>query len=424
MTHVVTTPVFFISADWSKDERKRSVHTADLRNRRIWREECAGWNLQALLKRAGELTKRGAVLVGIDAVLGVPAGYWREVQRAGHWGGSSPPAGFVDWLARLDPESGFFAPVRDPASWRVDRPFFRVPSAREGGRRAFTNRFEDGLRRKIDQVTGANPIFAVSGIPGTVGSGTGSLWMELIPRLAETREFAVWPFEGDLSQLLPHRGIVLAETYPGLAYGVAVAGGLPTCRLRVAKTQSESRGHVCDLLQTTSWVRDGGVQLGDLASAQADEDVFDSLLTAAAVLRCTIEDRPLCEPRWVDRVAEGSMLLAGPVDLTQRGRTLTRNVSSRRGALARRRATLLPEHADRTMPSFIAPAQAESAAPAGRLAYRCPIPGCSKVFRHSRGGWDAHVASLRKHPDWHPRLSDPDERKRRFRDEFGHWFHG
>ncbi|MCY4511673.1 MAG: hypothetical protein OXG35_32615 [Acidobacteria bacterium] len=35
--------------------------------------------------------------------------------------------------------------------------------------------------------------------------------MELIPRLAETREFAVWPFEGELSQLLPHRGIVLAE---------------------------------------------------------------------------------------------------------------------------------------------------------------------------------------------------------------------
>ena len=58
----------------------------------------------------------------------------------------------------------------------------------------------------------------------------------------------------------------------------------------------------------------------DLASARAGEDAFDSLLTAAAVLRCTIEDQPLCEPQWVDRVAEGSMLLAGPVDPMQRTR--------------------------------------------------------------------------------------------------------
>lgn len=96
-----------------------------------------------------------------------------------------------------------FEPVRDPANWRVDRPFFRVLEG-EGGLGAFTTRFEDGFRRKIDRRTGAKP----------------------------------------------------------------------------------------------------------------DEDAFDSHLTGAAVLRCTIEGTALCERRWIDRVAEGAMLLAGPVDPT------------------------------------------------------------------------------------------------------------
>jgi hypothetical protein len=55
-------------------------------------------------------------------------------------------------------------------------------------------------------------------------------------------------------------------------------------------------------------------------------------------------------------------------------------------------------------------------------AYRCPIPGCEKVFHGSRGGWDGHVGSRRVHPDWHPEIEDSDERKRLFRSEFGHWF--
>ena len=54
--------------------------------------------------------------------------------------------------------------------------------------------------------------------------------------------------------------------------------------------------------------------------------------------------------------------------------------------------------------------------------YSCPIPGCQKVFNDSRGGWDAHVASPKKHPEWHPKIDDPYERKARFRAEFPSWF--
>ena len=57
----------------------------------------------------------------------------------------------------------------------------------------------------------------------------------------------------------------------------------------------------------------------------------------------------------------------------------------------------------------------------GRMEYRCPIGGCTKVFRGSRGGWDAHVASPRIHPDWHPDVIDRRVRKERFKAEYPDW---
>ena len=59
--------------------------------------------------------------------------------------------------------------------------------------------------------------------------------------------------------------------------------------------------------------------------------------------------------------------------------------------------------------------------PHGVPEYPCPIPGCTKVFRGTRGGWDAHVASWRMHPYWHPDVTDGEERKRRFRREYPRW---
>jgi len=57
-----------------------------------------------------------------------------------------------------------------------------------------------------------------------------------------------------------------------------------------------------------------------------------------------------------------------------------------------------------------------------RGVFHCPIPGCSMEFLGSRGGWDGHVLSLRTHPEWHPEVDDPEERKRLFKEEYGTWF--
>ena len=404
--HSPSFPAFFVSADWGKDARKRSVHVADLSGRRIWREERDDWNLTRLLKLSIGLAERGSVLVGIDAALGVPAGYWGEV-TALDWGMRGRPANFIDWLGRLDPDGDFFDEVRQPDQWHVGRPFFRVPG-RPGGLSDFTRRFEDGFRRPIDKLTGAKPLFAVSGIPGTVGSGTRALWKELIPLMAGERDFAVWPFEGELPELLSRRRIVLAETYPGLAYAAALAHTLPACRMTVPKTRPDPRQRACNDLEAMPWVQEFGVDLDDLEPVRNDEDAFDSHLTAAAVLRCGLEGRALCDDAWIDTRAGGAMLLAGPVDPLQRARTLP----------ARRPAVVKFSSKPAKQPAL----RLETAKPSARAAYPCPIPGCSKVFTVTRGGWDAHVAPRGKHSDWHPDVTDPDDRKRMFKTEYGQWF--
>jgi hypothetical protein len=109
-------------------------------------------------------------------------------------------------------------------------------------------------------------------------------------------------------------------------------------------------------------------------------------------LRCVLERRPLAEA--ADGVAEGGMLLSSNV--APGGR---RNRSVRRGAAV----------------------SSHSPIPSPASGKTCPIVGCGRTFAQGRSGWDGHVGSLRLHPSWHPTLTDPDERRARFREEFSEW---
>ena len=64
----------------------------------------------------------------------------------------------------------------------------------------------------------------------------------------------------------------------------------------------------------------------------------------------------------------------------------------------------------------------ERSTESSRNIYDCPIPDCSKQFNGSRSGWDAHVAAIRMHHDWYPKIEDGVERKRLFRKDFPEWF--
>ena len=398
----------FVSADWGKSPDKRSVYVADFRARRIRRGEPSGasWDVDALLDLADRLARNGPVLVGVDVVLGVPEGYWRLVLQE-H--GRRPPATFVDWLAGLGGSKGFFETAAEPDEWRVDRPWFKVAEG-DGGLTSFTSKVDDGMRRRVDVATRANPVFAVSGMPGTVGSGTRAFWKELIPHLSGRRGFAVWPFEGELSSLLERSRVVLCETYPCLAYAAALAARLPSGAMRIFKTKKGPRNEACDRLGRAQWVRAHGIDLGDLGRPRANEDDFDAHLTAAAVLRCVDEGMRLDHPRWTDARAEGSMLLCGVVDPLRKSSGTIRKTATLPGPFAQRerRAARQVERARSGL---------------GRsMLYPCPIPGCDKVFSGSRSGWDSHVGSMRQHREWRPMIADPEERRRAFREEFRNWF--
>jgi hypothetical protein len=191
--------------------------------------------------------------------------------------------------------------------------------------------------------------------------------------------------------------------YPRAAYATALLGGAASLRppLMVAKTNSETRRAAIEKLRAAEWVRDLGVTIENLVEAEAKEDDFDALMTAAALLRCELERTPLHRPRVGSDYAEGGILGAGSVNLELPARTFQPHF----------------HRSGRSEPSSItAPAQE-----AGE-AFRCPIPGCEKRYAKTRSGWDAHVGSRRKHPSWRQELESAEERKREFAAEFPNFF--
>lgn len=392
-------PGVILSADWAKEGKKRSVWAADVRARTIC--QCimpGGWTLCSLLEEADRQVSRGPVLVAVDAALGVPSAYF---SRRGEVVGWERASNFVEWLPLAAELPGFFKETRDPAGWSLVHPFFAVPKGR-GSLGAFRQAARFDLLRGIERSSRANSLFIVSGIPGSVGCGTRELWRELSKMLESERPFRVWPFEGDLESSLREKGIVLAEMYPRVTYAIAMSPDLPAAPMK--KTDRDVRSVWTAALKRAEWIRRSGVRLADLSAAIASEDDFDALFAVAALFRCVLEDLPLTTDAAVDDVAEGGILAAGITRLRMDGRYPRAGSAS--GQSAARRGP------DRT----------QDRRDGERVAIRCPITGCGWVFKMHRAGWDAHVGSPRRHPEWLPRVTDPEARKARFRSEFLSWF--
>ena len=120
-----------------------------------------------------------------------------------------------------------------------------------------------------------------------------------------------------LKEVFLNYPVVLSETYPRPAYGAALAGALLIGIIALAKNNPCHRNQACDCLARTEWVATHEVHLGDLEAARADADDFDAFFTAAALLRCQLEERPPACRKCIDETVEGSMLLAGPTDLNR-----------------------------------------------------------------------------------------------------------
>ena len=377
-------PLFILAVDWGKGAKKRAAYQANVSERRIQRIAFDG-SLMHLIQHAKGLAS--PTLIGIDAAIGFPHAAWQNLNH-NH---QTPSDNFMDFLLGPHLPNDFFDSVSDPEHWSPAHPFIKPP--RKWSRKAFEEASDGGFYRIIDSALKGNPIFITSGMPGTVGSGTRALWQELIS-LRQSAEFSVWPFHGKLGTLLHHDHPTIAEIYPKACYGLALSDSLPANLLSLAKTRRETRDAALAKLLKSNWVKEFHVEIFDVQNARSNEDDFDALMSAAALLRLFLERAPIENESAPHLAIEGDVLGAASV-IT--GASKTFPSPSRR------------------------PTKTSDSVPSTKV-FSCPIPGCDKVFRDSRGGWDAHIASIKRHPNWHPEATDAEERKRLFKEEYPGWF--
>ena len=371
-----------IAVDWGKDARKRSAYISDLRARRINRLPFDG-RLSYLLDHA--ISLQGPVLIGIDAAIGFPAADWKSLTQKKEIRVRS----FPDFLLGDTLLPDFFDPVHAPGDWSPQRPFIRPPPGR-WSLKAFEAASNGGFYRLVDRRLKAQPIFVTSGIPGSVGSGTRALWQEL-RELHVGFSFRIWPFHGAINELLRNEQPVIAEIYPKACYGIALSENLPAPLLPISKTRRPARQSAIERLLASSWTSREQITIDDLDKAIDNEDDFDAMISAVALTRLFLERAPLEDADDIESRIEGGVLGAA--------------------SLSDKTAALPKSHAIKGQHTKLA-----------GQAHRCPIPGCDHVFRKGRSGWDAHVASVRQHPDWYPDIRDATRRKELFRMEFPDWF--
>jgi hypothetical protein len=177
--------------------------------------------LRRLVERAGD-----QVFVGFDFPIGIPAAYARSVGVAS----------FPEFLRGLGSGafSRFFDLAENAAEIAVGRPFYpKRPGA------ATRKHLIDGLgvteytqllrhcELKTENRGNASSLFWTLG-GQQVGRAAIIGWRDVIrPALLDpAADVALWPFDGDLQDLLKRHKVVIAETYPAEA-GVHIGIGVP-----------------------------------------------------------------------------------------------------------------------------------------------------------------------------------------------------
>ena len=304
MTHTQVSPApkrpaTVVHADWGKQPRKRWMARARLMADGGYRAEASQpvGDAGRLFEHQREDAPDGqAILFGFDFPIGLPAAFARA-------------AGIDDFIAILpslgtDRWARFFDVAEQSSEIAFTRPFY--PMRPGGTRRAHLSDALhlddfDQLRRRCERAgrnrRAACPVFWTLG-GQQVGKAAISGWKEvLIPALqSDTRDVAIWPFSGALSELLEHGDIVVAETYPagfyahlGVRFGVARAGERSGKRV-----QDDRRANAEVLLR---WASEAGVEIAsalreeieDGFGARSDgEDRFDAVVGLLGMLNVTL----------------------------------------------------------------------------------------------------------------------------------------
>jgi Protein of unknown function (DUF429) len=291
-------PALVAHADWSAHPAKRWMAQAVLQpgGRYLVLPPAPVGTLDGFWARLEVNAPSGAILVGFDFPIGLPAAY---AERAGI-------EDFRDALDRFDGE--FYNVARRPQEISTARPFY---PDRPGGRsrRDLLNALGletwDRLHRRCDRATASRPaacpmFWTLGG--NQVGKAAISGWRELLtPARRAGIDVAIWPFDGPLAALLSTHRFVVAETYPGEVYGhLELRLAL---RSRGGKRRQAARAGCADLLLT--WAERTEVTLApqlfdDIKAgfgprAGAD-DRFDAVVGVFGMLNVLGGGRPSGEP--------------------------------------------------------------------------------------------------------------------------------
>jgi hypothetical protein len=266
-------PTTVIHADWGVNPAKRIAAVA--------RPALdGGWQVGptypvgrtgSCLERLGFDGRRiGNVLVGFDFPIGLPSAY-ASAASIDSFRDALPRFGVGEWR-------DFYEVSRAPDEISLRRPFF-PQSCRTKGECTWKH-LEAGLQltkadlyRRCELRTEhkgpASPLFWTLGAK-QVGKGAISGWQEFIaPMLADGA--ALWPFDGELPELLSASSCVIAETYPAEFYVLLGLRFLPG-KGNGKTIQIARRRFAPDLLHNADAL---GVQLTGPARAEI-EDGFDA----------------------------------------------------------------------------------------------------------------------------------------------------
>lgn len=295
-----------IHCDWSKDESKRWMATAQ-------RTE-DGWSvdLPKLVPKISEFLDQHLfagprTLAGFDFPIGLPENYGNRTGLGSFMKGL-PVFGQGEW-------SDFFQPAERPEQISLRRPFYPHRSLKGLVTRhqleALNCTNSSELLRKCEHKTNgrrnANSLFWTTGSK-QVGKAAIDGW-QFVVRPAQLCGAALWPFEGNLNDLAKSRQVVICETYPAEAYGHI---GIKFLQGQSKKRQSDRQNFAGEILEFAEksqihFTIEARHHVDDgFSSSRAGEDAFDAFVGLLSMI--SVVDGNRSEGKPVDRVWEGWIL--------------------------------------------------------------------------------------------------------------------
>jgi hypothetical protein len=281
--------VLLAHADWSVDARKRWVTFArPLPNGRFETGAPVPVGpLPSFFDRLREMEPTGPIFAGFDFPIGLPRAY---AARAG-------VTSFLEALCLFG--SGdwrdFYEPAESPAQVSITRPFY---PKRPGG--ASKKHLIGGigvestsdLLRVCDRATKACELFWTLGA-NQVGRAASVGWRDLLAPAVLEGTVSLWPFQGELCDLLQIGATVVAETYPAETYGhIEIERGFGKRDQTARQNQAAAIIEWCDARSVqlrAAARRDIEAGFGSFADGEDRFDSFIGLLGMIEVVACPDE---------------------------------------------------------------------------------------------------------------------------------------